>query len=75
MRKRSIPVLMLALVAWIGAWQMTDAIMLTAVGYKIGGPFSAPTDLKLISLFALVSSLVGLFWLTADLLKWIKGRA
>ncbi|HEX5422925.1 MAG TPA: hypothetical protein VFW94_05200 [Candidatus Acidoferrales bacterium] len=75
MRKRSIPVLLLALVGWVAAWRMTAALMLTSVGYKIGGPFSASTYLGLIGVLTLLSSLVGLFWLTNDFVKWIKGRA
>jgi hypothetical protein len=74
MRKRSIPILLFALVAWILAWRMTEAVMLTAVGYKMGGPISATTNLRLIALLALLSSFVGLLWLAVDFLQWIKGR-
>lgn len=48
--------------------------MLTAVGYKTGGAFSATTNLQLIGLVAVLASFVGLFWLTKDLLQWVKGR-
>ena len=75
MRKRSIPVLLLAFVGWIATWRMADALMLTSVGYKIGGPFSGSTYLKVIGLLALLSSLVGVVWLTTDVVKWVKGRA
>lgn len=74
MRKRSIPILLLALAAWLLAWRMTEAAMLTAVGYKTGGAFSATTNLQLIGLVAVLASFVGLFWLTKDLLQWVKGR-
>lgn len=74
MRKRSIPMLLFAVAAWLLAWRMTEAAMLTAVGYKTGGTFSATTNLQLIGLLALLSSFVGLFWLTKDFLQWIKGR-
>ncbi len=74
MRKRSIPMLLLAVAAWLLAWRMTEVVMLTAVGYKTGGAFSAATTLRLTGLLALLSSFVGLFWLAADFLHWIKGR-
>ena len=74
MRKRSIPILVFALAAWLLAWRMTEAAMLTAVGYKTGGTLSVATNLRLIAFLAVLSSFVGLFWLTKDLLQWVKGR-
>lgn len=74
MRKRSIPVLLLAMAAWLVVWRIAQAVMLTAVGYKIGGPLSASSYLRLTGFVALLSSFVGIVWLTVDFLQWIRGR-
>lgn len=75
MRKRSIPVLLLALVAWVLAWRMTEALMLTPFGYR-ADTFAIPgsTSLRLVGLFALLCSLSGVFLLALDFQRWVKGR-
>lgn len=48
--------------------------MLTAVGYKIGGPLSASSYLRLTGFVALLSSFIGILWLTIDFLQWVRGK-
>jgi hypothetical protein len=74
MRKRSIPVLVIALAAWILAWWLTEALMLAPFGYRTGSTFSAATYLRLTAFLALLSSLVGLYLLAIDFVQWVRGK-
>lgn len=74
MRKRSFPILLVAFVGWILVWRVSEELMLVPLGYKMSGPLSASTYLRLTGLFAFVCSLFGLLLLTVDFARWVKGR-
>lgn len=72
MRKRSIPILLVAIVAWIPAWRIMGALTSAPFGYEMGATYPAPTSVRLLGLFALLSSLLGLSLLVFDFVHWFK---
>jgi hypothetical protein len=75
MRKRALPLILVAVVAWVIGWRLTQTLMQTPFGYELGSvAFPTPTYLRAIAWFAMLSFVVGLSLFTFDLVQWIRTR-
>ena len=75
MRKRAIPLLLLAIAAWFwnlyrwkGCWQSGIVCEGVIAGSRI------PLDVRLSALLALFSALIGLSMVAVDFTRWVKAR-
>jgi hypothetical protein len=73
MRKRSIPILVVALVASTLAWRIS-AVLMRGFGYEMGATYPAPAYFRLLWLFALASALAGLSLLLFDFMGWTQRK-
>jgi len=75
MRKRAIPLLLVAIVAWFWNWHRWWGCLQSGFVCEWGSAGSRiPFDVRLTAMLALFSTLIGLSMVAVDFTRWIKAR-
>ncbi len=72
MRKRAIPILLIAGIVWFIYWRLVEPLWNSPFGYELGSvAWPMPLHLRLIGWAAFLSSVLGISLLVFDFVRWV----